>query len=416
MGLAETIEFCKIIQDKVDLFHVTAGIYHSHVETKAFSSMFDPHGCNVDLAAAVKAAVKVPVVSVGGYNDPAQAEKVLAEGKCDFVALGRQQLADPHWVNKALTGRADEIAPCLRCSCFNPMAPDPKKRLLPRPWSCTVNPYLGRELRLRREPRPIGRRKVLVVGGGVAGMYAAITAAERGHKVILCEKEGKLGGWLWFTDYDSHKEDLRKYRDSMVNRINRLGVEVRLNTEVTRDDIEAMKPDAVVCAVGSEPLVPPIPGIENADSIFAAFGDPDAMGEKIVIIGGGLVGCEIGYYLAEQGKTVHIIEMQDDVAKDSFDSHRRALIPRMKKSLTWDVDTRCVSVAPGKITVAGPDGMERVIEGDTIFYAAGLAPKTEVVDALRGTVAWFVPVGDCIRPRRVKEAVYEGCMAAMDIL
>jgi 2,4-dienoyl-CoA reductase-like NADH-dependent reductase (Old Yellow Enzyme family)/thioredoxin reductase len=416
MKLDETIEFCRLIEEKVDLLHVTAGIYHSHVETKAFSSMFDPHGCNVDLAAAVKAAVKVPVVSVGGYNDPALAEKVIAEGKCDFVALGRQQLADPHWVNKALTGRADEISPCLRCSCFNPLTPDPEKRILPRPWACTVNPYLGRELRLRWQPQPNGRRKVLVVGGGVAGMYAAITAAERGHDVKLCEKEGKLGGWLWFTDYDHHKEDLRKYRDSLATRVCRLGVEVHLNTEVTREDIDAMNPDAVICAVGSEPLVPPIPGIEHADSIFAAFSEADKVGRTVVIVGGGLVGCEIGYYLTEQGKRVHIVEMQDDVAKDSLDSHRRALIPRMEKCLTWDVNTRCVSVQPGKITVAGPDGGERVIEGDSIFYAAGLKPKTDLVDALRGAANWFVPVGDCVRPRRVKEAVYEGCVAAMDVV
>ncbi|NTV90468.1 MAG: FAD-binding protein, partial [Clostridiales bacterium] len=205
MHLEETIEFCKMIQDKVDLIHVTSGIYHSHVETKAFSSMFDAHGCNLDLAAAIKAAVNVPVVAVGGFNHPSQAEQAIAEGKCDFVALGRQQFADPAWVNKTLMGLEDEIQPCLRCSCFNPLASSNDARPVAKPWVCTVNPWSGRELRMRWAPQPLSSKNVLIIGGGVAGMYAAITAAERGHKVTLTEKSDKLGGVLWFSETDKHK-------------------------------------------------------------------------------------------------------------------------------------------------------------------------------------------------------------------
>ncbi len=257
MHLEETVEFCKMIQDKVDMIHVTSGIYHSHVETKAFSSMFDAHGCNVDLAAAIKAAVKVPVVAVGGFNDPALADKVIAQGKCDFVALGRQQFADPAWVNKALTGRADEIQPCLRCSCFNPLASSNDARPVPKPWTCTVNPWSGRELRMRWAPRPLSSKDVLIIGGGVAGMYAAITAAERGHRVTIAEKEGRLGGVLWFTENDKHKEDLKRYKDSLICRLNRLGVKVEFNTEANSEYIKNKKADAVICAVGAaEPVIP----------------------------------------------------------------------------------------------------------------------------------------------------------------
>ncbi|MEW6425063.1 MAG: NAD(P)/FAD-dependent oxidoreductase [Bacillota bacterium] len=416
MHLEETIEFCKMIQDKVDLIHVTAGVYYLHVETRAFSSMFDPHGCNVDLAAAIKAAVRVPVVAVGGFNDPALVERVIAEGKCDFVALGRQQFADPNWVNKALMGRADEIAPCLRCSCFNPLPSSSGARPIAEPFTCTVNPWSGRELRLRWVPKPLSSKNVLVIGGGVAGMYAAITAAERGHKVTLAEKEGKLGGLLWFTEVDVHKKDLKRYKDSLIRRLERLGVEVELNTEATPDYIRLKNPDAVICAVGAKPIVPGIPGIEKARHVLEAYSGLDRLGRKIVIIGGGLAGCETGLHLAELGKTVHIVEMLDDVAKDANDSHRRALIPLMKKMLTWDVGVRGTEITAGGIKAVGRKGNEKFIAADTVIYAAGMEPRTGVVESLRGAVPWFVAAGDCVRPRTVKEAVYEGFWAAMDIL
>ncbi len=416
MNLEETIEFCKIIQDKVDLIHVTAGIYHSHVETKAFSSMFDKHGCNIDLAAAIKAAVKVPVVAVGGFNDPALAEEVIAEGKCDFVAMGRQQFADPAWVNKALTGREDEIAPCQRCSCFNPLPPNDKERPKVVTFSCTVNPWSGRELRLRSVPRPLSSKNVLVVGGGVSGMYAAITAAERGHKVTLAEKENKLGGLLWFTEIDIHKEDLKKYKDSLVKRLNRLKVNIELNTEVTSDYIKLKNPDAVICAVGAEPVIPGIPGIEKARHALKVYNDLDKLGQKIIMIGGGLVGCETGLHLAELGKTVHILEMLKDVALEANDSHRRALIPRMNKVLTYDVGARCTEITGKGVRLVDGNGNEKFIEADAVVYAVGMKPKTKVVEGLRGSTAWFVPTGDCVQARRVQQAVYEGFIAAMDIV
>jgi len=154
MTIEDGIEFAKIIQDYVDIIHVTSGIYHDHVGTKAFSSMFDKHGCNLDLSEAIKKNVRIPVVAVGGFNSPEQIEEALEKGQCDFAALGRQQLADPEFVNKAMTGKSDQIAPCLRCSCFNPLAPDPEKRPVPVLWSCAVNPFAYRELRWRQAPAP----------------------------------------------------------------------------------------------------------------------------------------------------------------------------------------------------------------------------------------------------------------------
>lgn len=416
MEIAETAAFCRLIEPYVDMIHVTSGIYHSHVETKAFSSMFDPHGCNLDLAEAVRKAVSVPVVAVGGFNAPEQIEAALSAGKCDFVALGRQQFADPEFVNKALTGRDDEIASCLRCSCFNPLMVDPDSRPIPSLWHCTVNPLAGRELRWRNAPVPKGKRRVLVIGGGVGGMYAAITAAERGHQVTLAEKEKKLGGLLWFTDYDEHKESLRRFRDSLIVRCAGAGVDVRLETAVDTAFVEDLEPDAVICCIGSVPAVPPIKGIGLAHHALHSYSSPESLGEKIVMIGGGLIGCETAYWLQEKGHQVRVLEMRDGLAIDGNDSHRRALLPRMKNA---GVTCQC-GVQVTEVTATGvkyfEDGEEGFAEADTVLYAVGQKARSKEAEALRESSSWFVNAGDSLRPRLVKQAVYEGFCAAMDVL
>jgi 2,4-dienoyl-CoA reductase-like NADH-dependent reductase (Old Yellow Enzyme family)/thioredoxin reductase len=416
MRLEETVAFCEMVQDKVDIIHVTSGIYHSHVETKAFSSMFDAHGCNLDLAAAVKAAVGVPVVAVGGFNAPEQIEDALSQGKCDFVALGRQQFADPDFVNKAKAGRADEIAPCLRCSCFNPLPSDPKIRRAPELWHCSVNPLAGRELRWRNAPKPLSKRKVLVIGGGVAGMYAALVAAQRGHAVVLAEKEGRLGGLLWFTDVDEHKESLKRYRDSLIVRCRRVGVDIRLNTEITAEGIAEMKPDAVVCAVGSHSVVPSIKGIERAKHTLDIYRSPKSVGKKVVMIGGGLIGCETGLWLADHEHGVLILEMREDIAIDANDSHRRALLPRLKSSASWETSVTVTEVSSDGVRYKERDGSEKIAYADAVVYAVGQRANASIAEKLSGSCSWFVPVGDCVAPSQVKQATYQGFCAAMDIL
>jgi len=417
MELPETIEFCKIVQDYIDIIHVTSGIYHSHVETKAFSSMFDKHGCNLDLAEAIKKEVRVPVVAVGGFNGPKQIEEAIASGKCDFVALGRQQFADPEFVNKTLTGREDEIAPCLRCSCFNPLASDPESRPIPELWHCAVNPRASRNLRWRQAPTPLSKKKVLVIGGGVSGMYAAITASERGHDVTLVEKADRLGGLLWFTDVDTHKESLRKYRDSLIARCKAANVKIVFNTEATHEFIKKESPDAVICSVGSQPFVPPIKGIKNAIHAVEVYKDMSILGKKVIMIGGGAIGCESGYFFADAGHEVKILEMRKDLCLDSNDSQRRALIPRMKKAgMTWNCSVNVLEITPTGVKYVDKDGCEQFEEADTVIYACGNRANTDVVNALKDNCNWFVATGDCIRARMVKQATYEGFCAAMDIV
>jgi len=269
---------------------------------------------------------------------------------------------------------------------------------------------------MRSAPRPQSSKDVLVIGGGVGGMYAAITAAGRGHRVTLAEKENKLGGLLWFTDIDIHKKDFSHYKDSLITRLHRAGVNVELNTEASPEYIKLKNPDAVICAVGSEPIIPGIPGIEKAVHALEVYSGFGRLGQRIVIIGGGLTGCETGLHLAEIGKSVHLIEMLDDVAKDGNDSHRRALIPRLKKSLTFDVNMKCTEVTDKGIRIKDIGGNENFIKADTVIYAVGMKAKTDLVESLRNSAAWFVPVGDCVKARRIEQAAYEGFYAAMDII
>lgn len=418
MDLDDCIEFCKIIQDYVDILHVTSGIYHSHVETKAFSSMFDPHGCNLELAAGIKQHVRIPVVAVGGFNDPQQIEDAIASGQCDFVALGRQQFADPEFVNKAMTGRANQIAPCLRCSCFNPLSANPDERPIPQLWHCTVNPMASRELRWRQAPTPRGERNVLVIGGGVAGLYAANTAAERGHHVTLCERQNRLGGVLWFTEIDTHKESLRRYMDALINRCQANRVDIVLNQNVTPEFIEQLKPDAVICATGGKPNIPAIKGIEKAKHVLDIYKDMSQLGHHIVLIGGGSIGCESGLFFADQPrKQIHILEVKQDLCIDANDSQRRALIPRMKKAgMTWECGIQVEEILDDRVLYLNARGEQKSMMADTILFATGSHADTDNINPLDHCVPWFRVVGDARKARTVKDATYEGFCAAMDIL
>ncbi len=418
LELEEAAQFAALIQDRVDIIHVTSGLYHNHVQSKAFSSMFHPHGCNLDLAEAIKKAVKIPVTAVGGFNSPEQIEEAIASGKCDFVAMGRQMLADPQFVNKVAEGREDEIAPCLRCSCFNPLASDPNARPHAETFQCTVNPYSMRELRMQWAP-PVRRvQDVLVVGGGPGGMYAAITAAERGHNVTLLEKENRLGGALWFTDEDCHKEDMRRYRESLITRTYRAGVNVVTGVNVTADTIRGYDPDAVILAIGAEPVVPGIPGLkEYAHHALYAYSDPDKIGKKVVMIGGGLIGVECSMHLAEKyGCEVQVIEMMDDYARDAYMSHRQAIDMFMPETVKINCGVSCTEVRPDGVSAKDKAGNPLEFEADTVLFAIGMRAKKAELEQLLVAHPNTRIIGDCKQPAKIMQAIRDGMFAAYDIV
>lgn len=416
LEIEEAVEFARLIQDKVDIIHVTSGLYYNHVESKAFSSIYHPHGCNLDLAEAIKKAVHIPVTAVGGFNAPEQIEEAIASGKCDFVAMGRGLLAEPDFVNKTAMGKEDEIMPCLRCSCFNPLTSDPEKRVQVVPFECTVNPTSMRQLRLEWSPAvKRAGQKVLVVGGGPGGMYAALTAAERGHRVTLMDNREKLGGALWYTSFDCHKDDMRKFRDHLANRVYRAGVDVKLGVTVTPEMVEEFAPDALILAIGGRPVAPRIPGLrEHAKYALDVYtGTP---GKRCVMIGGGQVGIEVAMHLGDTGHEVEVVEMLDDYARDAFWSHKEAFRLFKPASMNIHCSTRVTEVTEQGVRAIAPDGSEVFFEADSVYYALGFRAPADELEPFYGLCPRVSVIGDCKKPARIMQAVRDGMFAAMDIV
>ena len=415
----EAVEFGKMLEQYVDILHISSGSYYASRQY-TFPTIFTPHGCNLHLAEAFKkGGVKIPVVSVGAFSDPEQMDRAIAEGKADFIAVCRQIAADPMFPRKVLTGHKDDVTPCTRC--INCLGNKYKSRN-----ECDVNPIMGNEVYTLRTPAPQQRRKVLVAGGGPGGMKAAITAAERGHEVILCEKSGVLGGRLNFTDVDCHKQDLNRFKNFLIRQVGKNPIEVRLNTEVTPELIAYEKPYAVIAAVGGIFTKPPIPGIDKTHVMHAAdvYSRPNEVGERVVIIGGGLMGIEVGLHLADGcGKDVTVVEMGSDFARDANVIHKAALEEMVEKFLTCRLDTTVLEIVDRGVRVRTPGGKEELLPADTVLYAVGMRPDSIQVEALRASDDYqmFMPIGDCvpgsaITAKGIKDAIHGGYFAAMDII
>jgi len=409
----EGIAFAKLLDGKVDLIHVSAGLDIEEAQAvHTHPTMFLPHGVNVHYAADIKAAgVKTPVVTIGGITTPELAEQILAEGKADVIAMARASIADPWFPEKARHGRSEDIHPCLRClDCLTGLHAGNN-------LSCAVNLRTAQESRIDRIPPAKAQRKVLVVGGGPGGMQAAVTAARRGHTVTLAEQTGELGGLLKFTDYDSLKIDLMRLKNHLIHQVEQSSVEVKLNTTVTPEFIRAGDYDAVILAVGSSPAKPPIPGlddpsVEHATTVYTKL---EGLGKKVAVLGGGLVGCETGLYLAENGHEVTIIEMQEEIAPEANWMHKEGMMQSFAKApITCRTGLRVSKIEPGKgVYAINAQGEEEFIPADGIVYAMGMRPNTATVDSLRDVCLDTFTVGDCVRPRKARQAMEEGFWAAV---
>lgn len=409
----EGIKFARLIDGKVDLIHVSAGNFAvREAIVRTHPTMFLEHGCNVYLASAIKKEVKTPVACVGAITDPKHMEEIVASGKADVVALARALIADPYLPKKAAAGRTEEITPCIRCNvCFGIPA-------IAGSMICSVNPQAGNEYESKFAVPPTEKSKrVLVVGGGPGGMQAAITASARGHKVTLCEKSSSLGGAIKFAEHVPFKVDLHRFRKHLEYMVKASGVTVMLNTEVTPKFVATQNPDALIVAVGAIPIVPDIPGI-NGKKVVMANDIHNAgvrIGDRVVILGGGMVGCEEGVYLAMKGKDVTLVEMLDEVAQDVNRVHRIALMIELGKHVKVVTGTRGKAITEEGLLCEGPDGKEVLYKADTVICAVGQKALTSVVDKLRGIAPEFYCVGDCVRPQKVTEAIKMGYDTAMDL-
>jgi len=409
-GLEEGIEIAKAVEPYVDLIHVSAGTYQ-----KTFGithpSMFEDHGRNVYLAAEIKKNVSVPVATVGGLNDPEMMEEIIASGKADVVEMARALLADNELPRKVMENRPEDIVNCLRC--FTCMA----ERGVTGTRRCTVNPFIGRELDgMEVVPAPV-KKKVMIAGGGPGGLYASITAAKRGHKVILCEKSNTLGGILKGEQAIPFKYEMYKLGVTYEKLARDLGVEIRTNTEVTPEYVEKENPDALIIAVGSAPIVPPIPGLDGDNVVVVNnyYKEKDKVKDSVVVLGGGLAGCEIAIHLGQLGKKVELVEMRSELAPDANIRHRPLLMQQIDKYVSVHTSYKGLEVTDKGVYCENENGEKVLVEGETVICALGQRARSNVVDLLRNSAPFTAVIGDANRASTITNAVYQGHHAALDI-
>lgn len=410
LGREECIEVARMIDDKVDLINVSCGNHEDpDMFCRTHPSAFYKRGVNVYLAAEIKKHVKTPVACVGSLNDPAQMEEIIKSGQADVVELGRASLADPYLPKKAYDGCADDITPCLRCyECFGATGQLEMVK-------CAVNPTMGEQLAAKLPKKTPGqKKKVLVAGGGPAGMQAAITAANRGHEVILAEKSDKLGGNLHPAGAAYFKEDIRKLIEVMEKRVSRAGVDVRLNTEVTPAYVKETEPDVLFVAIGSNEMRPPIKGLDSDKVVMAIEAElyPEKLGKKVAIMGGGLVGAEAAIGFHHEGKECTIIEMKPAIAEEVNSFYRGGLMPEVEKAATCYVDTKVKEVVPSGV-LCERNGEEMLVEADTVVCALGFTSPYDKVDELADLVDEYYIIGDCKKIGKIYDAINTAYYSAL---
>ncbi len=408
--IEDVIALCRALSDEgVDLLHMSVG----NGETPSNVIRFAPPGgtslaCYTDYSLKIKQSVNVPVIAVGRINMPEVAEEVLRQGKADLVSVGRGLIADPYWPDKALKGETAKIRRCIACNqgCIEELVQE-------REVACLYNPEVGREEERQTATK---RKKVWVVGGGPAGMEAAAVAASRGHHVDLFEQEGELGGQDLLAAVPPTKEEFLYIRDYLRDELERQSVPIHLNEEITAEKVLKGKPDVVILATGSLPLIPDIPGVKLTHVLTAwDVLKGKKTGEKVIVAGAGLVGVETALFLFQKGKRVILIEMLEAVGKDSGPLNRARMREALEKT---DIEVKCktelLKIDEKGVRVRG-EGGEYDIPGETVVLALGARSQNALFQKLEGKIPEVYSIGDCVKPRKILEAVQEAYQIASKI-
>lgn len=406
----EGIRIAQSVEPLVDLIHVSAGSYQFGF-FRTHPSMFAEHGCNVYLASEIKKHVSKPVATIGGLNDPEQMEEIIASGKADVVYMGRALLADPYLPQKVVSGEDDKIIRCLRCFACMAERPTTQTR------RCTVNPLIGREIEGTELLPAARKKKVMVAGGGVAGLKAALTAAQRGHQVILCEKSDKVGGILKCEQAIDFKYEMYQLGLSLEAQAKDAGVEIRCNTEVTEEYSSKENPDVMILAVGSNPIVPPLPGMDgkNVTLVNNYYLEKDNIEDSVVVLGGGLAGCECAIHLAQDGKKVHLVEMRDTLAPDANIRHRPILMQMIDQYVEVHTGYQGMRITREGVLCRNAEGEEVIVPGKSVICAVGQRANRDGVNALRNAAPTVREIGDCVCSGNIMNAIYQGYHAGLDV-
>lgn len=402
--IEEGLEIARRLQAAgVDALSVDAGA--SETIHWMIPSEFQPPGCSVPLAEMVKKAVTIPVIVSGKLGYPDLAEEILRDGKSDFIALGRALLADPEWPNKVKDGRAEEIRPCI--GCFEGC----RRRIHEgKTLSCAVNPAAGQEKELAIGPAE-KKKSVVVIGGGPGGMEAARVAALRGHRVTLVEQAGELGGNLIPGSVPAFKRDYRLLIRHLARQIEKSGVELLLGREATAEMIGELRPDAVIVATGGVPIIPDIPGVDKkkAVTVIDLLSGRKECGKSVILIGGGTVACEFALHASQKGAQVTIVEIADAVASCMYSINRMHLLNLLEEAhIKILTNHRVLEIAAAGVTVTDHANTVSVLSADTIAFAVGMKASAGLVTCLGDSVCEVYPIGDCVAPRNVMNAIWEG--------
>ena len=408
----EGVAIAKMLDGHVDLIHVSAGSHEvAEVFTVTHPSMFLEDGVNVKYAAEIKKHVKTPVATVGALTDPAQMEEIIASGKADVVELARGLIADPDLPNKARAGREREIRKCMRClNCFSALIAEGQ-------FYCAINPEAGRELEYKSDMPPKAKKKVLVAGGGIGGMQAALTAAQRGHEVVLCEKADRLGGVLRCEEKVPFKQKLDGYIEYQISELGKSGAEIRLNTAVTPELAERMAPDVLIAALGARPVKPTLQGIDGANVMSAeeAYVGQDKVGKSVAILGGGLVGIELAIYLSMSGRAVTVIEMLPELNDGGNFMHAKGVAVEIDRyGIRTLLGTKALEITDAGVFCENADG-KLSLPADTVIYAVGQSPLYDEASSLRYGAPEFHQLGDCVTPKNIMNATAQAYAVARDI-
>ncbi len=411
IDIDEGIRIGELLQDHLDILQVSAGMHNPKWMTWVHPCGFRPPMPNIYVAEAFKKSGKihVPIVTLGAIDSLESAEQIIADGKADLVTMARSLIADPELIHKGMAGKTEDVTPCIKCMrCHD-------STVYGHHFQCAVNPTAGLEASLRKLVQEPGEcKKVAIIGGGPAGMKAACVASDRGHQVTLFEATNRLGGMLHYAGYFSFKYPVKDYMNWLIGQVNKRPIDVKLGTKATPETVQGY--DAVLVAIGAEPLILPVPGVEQAKVAIETLGHEEELGSSVILIGGGQVGCETALHYAKLGKKVTVMEMQSELAPDASTTGRNELLTEIAAEPNFIPLTgaKCVSLTATSVTYE-KDGKQETITSDSVVLSAGMKAKTQEADSFIGTALAFAEIGDCVRARTVEYATKEAYYAAVNL-